>query len=463
MIKKLKDLSIRSTVILVCALVICVLFATLVAVMWSRALPGQRLAGQPVFGQSYADLVAMANKEASKITIKFSNSQQQATPTLAQIGLSFQGDKTAAQTLSGNWYNRINRNTPLVYSLDQGQLKNYLHSTFPSDKIIAATDPSIVYDTNTAAFSVKPGTDGQDIDLSKIIAAVDELASSPQPSVLQLAYAKTKPVVPVSAVQPIADQATERTKLSFAFTYNGKVIYTVAPADIAPWITLAAKNTLQYDTDAVQKTITDQLSDLVNTAPQSLQQSGDTIISAGRNGSTFSNAPALANSVVAALQHNQSATLAVETTPIPFTIVKGDSNCLSNSAGGKLLLVSISKQYMWACNGTTLVSESAVTTGASGITNVDNSTPTGTWRIYSKSAGVYLNGSDINGSWHDYVSYWMPFYGGYGFHDASWQTIPYGSSLYTTQGSHGCVHLPLQEMAWVYSWASVGTTVSIKA
>lgn len=138
------------------------------------------------------------------------------------------------------------------------------------------------------------------------------------------------------------------------------------------------------------------------------------------------------------------------------------TNC-SNNASGKLLLVSISQQHVWACDGTSLASQSAVTTGASGLTNVDDATPTGTWHIYSKQTNRHLTGCDVNGCWNDPVAYWMPFDDQVGFHDASWQTFPFGSNLYTTQGSHGCVHLPLDFITWVYGWAPVGTTVTVKA
>jgi lipoprotein-anchoring transpeptidase ErfK/SrfK len=62
-----------------------------------------------------------------------------------------------------------------------------------------------------------------------------------------------------------------------------------------------------------------------------------------------------------------------------------------------------------------------------------------------------------------HVEYWMPYDGNYGFHDSAWQTFPYGSQQYRTAGSHGCVHLPLSTMAWLYNWAKLGATVTIKA
>jgi lipoprotein-anchoring transpeptidase ErfK/SrfK len=53
----------------------------------------------------------------------------------------------------------------------------------------------------------------------------------------------------------------------------------------------------------------------------------------------------------------------------------------------------------------------------------------------------------------------MPFNGDYGLHDASWQTIPFGSAQYHSAGSHGCVHVPTDVMAWLYQWSAVDQTV----
>jgi L,D-transpeptidase catalytic domain len=138
------------------------------------------------------------------------------------------------------------------------------------------------------------------------------------------------------------------------------------------------------------------------------------------------------------------------------------SACLGNPAGRKLLLVSLDDQQMWACDGPALAGASAITSGAYALPNVHDATPTGTWQISAKVTNTYLTGCDNNGCWDDYVHYWMPFDGGYGFHDAPWQSFPFGSAVYATGGSHGCVHLPEDEAAWVFNWASVGTTVSIR-
>jgi lipoprotein-anchoring transpeptidase ErfK/SrfK len=120
-------------------------------------------------------------------------------------------------------------------------------------------------------------------------------------------------------------------------------------------------------------------------------------------------------------------------------------------------VVSITRQTLWACDGTQSVNTSPVTTGAG------SATPTGTFYIQAKEGPQYLNGCNDTGCWHDYVHVWIPFDGSYGFHDAPWQTMPFGSPDYMTEGSHGCVHLPAAESNWVFNWVAVGTAVTIEA
>ena len=52
----------------------------------------------------------------------------------------------------------------------------------------------------------------------------------------------------------------------------------------------------------------------------------------------------------------------------------------------------------------------------------------------------------------------MPFYGGYGLHDATWRGA-FGGSIYLYGGSHGCVNLPPKAAATLYNNVTVGTKV----
>lgn len=167
-----------------------------------------------------------------------------------------------------------------------------------------------------------------------------------------------------------------------------------------------------------------------------------------------------------AATHQPAVATAPTPKPVPTPTVAppvAAAACASTPAGTKHIYVSISQQHLWACTGSSLTADGPVTTGASALTNVHDATPVGTYFIRSKATHVTLAGSDVNGSWDDHVTYWMPFDGGDGFHDAPWQTFPLGGPQYTTQGSHGCVHVALPVLTTLYGWAPVGTPVTVTA
>lgn len=143
--------------------------------------------------------------------------------------------------------------------------------------------------------------------------------------------------------------------------------------------------------------------------------------------------------------------------PAPRPPPAPPSPCLSNSDPQRII-VSIAQQHAWMCAGARQIADSAATTGA---TALGEATPTGTWHIEAKQTNTTL--TVLTGEPYP-VAYWLPYDGNlYGFHDSSWQTFPYGSPRYRTDGSPGCVHLPLAVMRWLFGWAKVGATVTIRA
>ncbi len=93
-----------------------------------------------------------------------------------------------------------------------------------------------------------------------------------------------------------------------------------------------------------------------------------------------------------------------------------------------------------------------------------HSTVEGTFSIYSKQMGTVLTGLDYDGDgnpdYQSYVNYWMPFYGGYGLHDATWRSA-FGGDLYQYDGSHGCVNLPYEKAKELFDITYVGEVVYV--
>ena len=118
--------------------------------------------------------------------------------------------------------------------------------------------------------------------------------------------------------------------------------------------------------------------------------------------------------------------------------------------GDDYIEVSIDNQHMWVYKDGKTVLESDVITGNP---NQDSATPTGAYRVLAKEYKTVLKGQDSYGN--DYstnVDYWIPFVEGIGFHDAVWQSA-FGGYTYLSQGSNGCVNLPLDVAASLYDLA----------
>lgn len=82
------------------------------------------------------------------------------------------------------------------------------------------------------------------------------------------------------------------------------------------------------------------------------------------------------------------------------------------------------------------------------------STPEGVNYVYSKQKNRILRGEGYASP----VKYWMPVKGAIGLHDATWRD-EFGGDIYKTNGSHGCINLPLEAMEKLYGMVEVGTPV----
>lgn len=92
----------------------------------------------------------------------------------------------------------------------------------------------------------------------------------------------------------------------------------------------------------------------------------------------------------------------------------------------------------------------------SGNTSRNHGTESGIYGITYKQRNAMLVGEDYETP----VSYWMPFNNHQGLHDATWRG-KFGSEIYKTGGSHGCVNLPYLVAKELYSKIEQGTPVIV--
>ncbi len=115
--------------------------------------------------------------------------------------------------------------------------------------------------------------------------------------------------------------------------------------------------------------------------------------------------------------------------------------------------VSLDQQKLWLFKNGNLLLETDVVTGNE---KLNRHTPTGNFKILYKIRNKTLRGQGYSA----FVSYWMPFYNGYGLHDANWRRR-FGSSIYQNDGSHGCVNIPPNKVPIVYQNVEIGMPVLI--
>lgn len=120
--------------------------------------------------------------------------------------------------------------------------------------------------------------------------------------------------------------------------------------------------------------------------------------------------------------------------------------------------VDLTNQRMYFIKNGEVALKSDIVTGNP---NTGHATPQGVYSLAYKDLDAVLRGEQKADGTYEYeqpVKYWMPFNGGIGFHDATWQSS-FGGSRYQTNGSHGCVNMPYDAAGELYNLISAGTPV----
>lgn len=114
----------------------------------------------------------------------------------------------------------------------------------------------------------------------------------------------------------------------------------------------------------------------------------------------------------------------------------------TNEIGKDYVEINITRQYLWLYKDGKVIAQGSVVTGNP---NKGNATVLGVNMLNYKQNGAKLTGPGYEVG----VTYWMPFYGNIGIHDAKWRRT-FGGKIYKTNGTHGCVNTPLYLAKIIY-------------
>lgn len=234
--------------------------------------------------------------------------------------------------------------------------------------------------------------------------------------------------------------------LSASITYDfGNQKITLNSDTYYPWLITAEDGTVTLDEDKVDEYVTrlKSATDTAYTTRSFNTVSGRTISVKGPYGYNISKKKEAEQIISDILSGTQ-----VEREPEYTTT--GVSRT-GQEYGDRYLEVDMSNQTVYYIeNGEVVFTSPCVT----GNTSLGRGTPTGIFSVMYKAKNVVLRGANYASP----VTYWMPFYNGCGFHDASWRGS-FGGTIYKYSGSHGCVNMPIPKAKELYGLIDAGIPV----
>lgn len=301
-------------------------------------------------------------------------------------------------------------------------------------------------------FEIVPETEGSELDLRKAYDVLSEAISeneafvdfSSDPDV----YVKADVTSDDPELQASLDACNNFTKASITYTFGDDAV-TLDGSTIKDWLNFDEKGQLVMDDASFQQNIANYVAqlaaehDTVGTEREFQTTSGRTV---SVYGSAYGWQIDQASEVAQLTQEIQSGT---QTTREPVYSMTANAHG-ANDIGDTYIEVDLTEQHMYYYQNGTDIFESDIVSGD--MRYSDRQTPSGIYTLYYKQSPGVLRGKQLANGKYEYeakVNYWMPFNGGIGFHDASWQPY-FGGDRYLEGGSHGCINMPSDKAAELY-------------
>jgi lipoprotein-anchoring transpeptidase ErfK/SrfK len=313
------------------------------------------------------------------------------------------------------------------------------------------TDPKSAYIAfEGGAFKIFPEVTGNKLNEDKLKVAIRE-AIIKEESSLDLDEKGLYEVPGYTSESPEVKAALELAgkyaSTSISYEGSGGDI-TADTAVVSQWVTIDENFNVSID-DAKVTQFVDELAVKYNTykTPRSFKTSLGTTVTISRGDYGWRiNSQAEKDAILKAVTDGQKIVRE------PEYLQKAASHGAADY-GSTYLEISLSAQHAWFYKNGVLIAHGDVVTG-----DVENgtTTPTGIYRLKYKDKDATLRGEDYESD----VSYWMPFNGDVGFHDASWRS-KFGGDIYLKNGSHGCVNAPYSLAQAVFNNISAGNAVIV--
>lgn len=329
------------------------------------------------------------------------------------------------------------------------------YEAFQSKNMVAPQDASIgEYSRTTGTYELTADTPGSELDMEAVYAAIDTAlqnvtASSDPESAgfdLEAAGCYTEAAVTADDAALLANLETANTWVQTEITYdwNGSEV-VLDGAQISEWITFRGSEPV-LDEEAVAEYVKTNAKEYDTYGKSRKFVTAKGIELSLPNGGYGWKTDRDTETQELTELIKSGAQEAREPVYSSQGWVKGEDDI-----GDSYVEIDLTNQHLYLYQDGEIVLESDFVSG-----NVSNghTTPAGIFGITYKTRNAVLRGEDYETP----VSYWMPFNGDVGMHDATWRAS-FGGTIYLTNGSHGCVNLPLSSAAKIYEYMETGFPV----
>lgn len=288
-------------------------------------------------------------------------------------------------------------------------------------------------------YEIVPEKAGTEIDYAKFLEAVDDSLKNLQKEMsLEDKGCYTKPEITQDSqeLKTLVDTMNQYAGAEVTYKFGSKS-EILDGTTISQWLSVNDNMEVEISQEKISEYVA-SLADNYNTAgkPKSFTTSyGSTIsVSGGDYGWKIDK-----EAEIEALTENIKTGEKISKEPV---YAKTANSHDENDYGNTYAEVNLTAQHMYYYKDGALVLESDFVSGneAKGW-----NTPTGVYGLYYKQKDKTLRGE----GYATPVSFWMPFNGGVGFHDATWRD-DFGGNYYRKSGSHGCINLPYSAAKKLY-------------
>ena len=305
-------------------------------------------------------------------------------------------------------------------------------------------------DYTDEGYTVIPADNGTTVDKEKLAAVVTNAVSTLEDD-LDLdasgVYENAAVATDDKNLNELAENLNRCVNSKITFTF-GSSVETLEGSTIKEWIAVSDDNSVSVDSAKAREYV-NSLSRKYDTFGQPRHfrtTAGDEITVTGGSYGWWTDRPATAAELTEAIMNGQSGNLDVVYRAAAAQY--GDSDI-----GNSYVEINIGAQHLYVYKDGQIVCESDFVSG--GLFK-GNNTPDGTYPITYKEQDATLVGENYSSD----VSYWMPFNGNIGMHDASWRSS-FGGHIYYLSGSHGCVNLPVSKAKEIFGYVEKGEAVVV--